>query len=213
MEDAYFAGDLTPMNILITETDGRFQAKLIDFGLSKSKISKSSKVKAGTPSYKPPENGLEPLSGAVDVFGFGGVLIYLFGEEHVHPFDDLDDDAISNRMMYCYKEKMPLNIPELETIEVDAIREIASECFRTDAGLRPTASELLEKFNNLCGLSNSTQIGNATEDAMMKAQMRMLNVLMEEVALLKTKMEAKDMIIDDMDVRMQFLMGQYMDSV
>ena len=146
-------------------------------------------MKEGTPSYKAPENGLEELSGAIDVFAFGGVLVYLFGEDHVHPFDDLDDDAIMKRMMYCYKEKVPLNVPELDTIEMAEIRETATECMSTNAGSRPTARVLLDRFSDMCGLSGSAQIGNAAEDAMMKVQMRMLNVLTEEVPSLKNMMK------------------------
>ena len=92
-------GDLTPMNVLIKEVNGRFVAKLTDFGPSKSKISKHSKNKYGTAAYQPPEYGMQELNGAVDVFAFGGILIYLFSDDHVHPFSDLDDHAIVRNMV------------------------------------------------------------------------------------------------------------------
>ena len=120
------------MNILLKEEDGPFVAKVTDFGLSKSKISKRSKNNAGTAAYQPPEHGEEELSGAVDVFAFGGVLIYLFGEDHVHPFDDLDDGAISRKMIRCYEHGKPLVVPELDTIDVPEVREIAGLCLTPD---------------------------------------------------------------------------------
>ena len=146
---AELAGDLTPMNVLLKEVDGRIVAKLTDFGLSKSKISKKSKSRAGTPAYKSPEYGQELVSGSVDVFAFGGVLVYLFGEDHVHPFDDLDDDGVSRMMIACHEHNKSLVVPELETIEVAEIREIAGRCLSTRSGARPTSRELLERFR-LC---------------------------------------------------------------
>ena len=213
-------GDLTPMNILVKEGDGRLMAKVADFGLSKSKISKHSKDNAGTTSYQPPEHGQEKLSGAVDVFAFGGVLVFMFGEEHVHPFDDLDDGEIARKMIRCYEHDKPLVVPELETIAVPEVREIAGLCLSARSGSRPSARELLERFSELCGLSGNVQLGHAAEDVMMKVQMRTLNILTEEMASLKNMMEMmkermreKDMEIDDLDVQMEFLMGQYTDSI
>ena len=208
------------MNILVKEEDGRFVAKLTDFGLSKSKISKQSKSNAGTTAYQPPEHGQEELSGAADVFAFGGVLIYLFGEDHVHPFDDLDDGAIVRRMVACHAHGKPLVVPELETIEEPNIREIASQCLSARSGSRPSAEELLERFSELCGLSGSAQMSHAVEDVMVKVQMRTLSILTEEVSslknmmkLLKERMREKDMEIDDLDVQMEFLRDKYMDSI
>ena len=107
------------MNVLVKELDGRFRAKLIDFCLSKSKISKNSKSNAGTPAYKCPEYGQEAPSGAVDMFSFGGILVYLFGEDHVHPFDDLDDDGVMRVMIPCHKHGKVLCAPNLETIDTN----------------------------------------------------------------------------------------------
>ena len=201
------------MNILVSKDDRRVVAKLTDFGLSKSKISKSSKSNAGTTAYQPPEYGQEKLNGSVDIFAFGGVLVYLFGDEHVHPFDDLDDGAITRRMLHCYAQNIPLDVPELETIEVPEIRKIASQCLSTRSASRPTAHDLLEHFSDLCGLTGSAVMSNAAEDAMVKVQMRTLNILMEEVASLKAKMAEKDMEVNDLDVQMDFLMGKYTDSL
>ena len=213
-------GDLTPMNILLKEGSGRLMAKVTDFGLSKSKISKQSKSNAGTAAYQPPEYGQEELSGAVDVFAFGGVLVYLFGEEHVHPFDDLDDGAVARRMLRCYEHEKPLVVPELETIDVPELREIASECLSARSGSRPTARELLERFSELCDLPGRVQMEQATEDVMVKVQMRTLNILTEEVASLKSmmsslkaRMKEKDVEVDDLDMQMGYLMGKYMDSI
>ena len=187
------------MNVLLKDVNGRVAAKLTDFGLSKSKISKSSKMKEGTPSYRAPELGEEELSGAVDVFAFGGVLIYLFGEDHVHPFDGLDADVISRKMIRCYDQQKALKVPELETIEVPEIREIASHCLSTQSGSRPTAHDLLDRFSELCGLSGSTEMGSAAEDVT-------LNILMQEIAQLKAKMKEKDMEVDNLDLQMGFLL-------
>ena len=123
-----FLGDLTPMNVLLEDVDGRVMAKLTDFGLSKSKISKSSKTKEGTPSCKAPEMGEEELCGAIDVFSFGGVLIYLFGEDHVHPFDGVDEVVLNRKFLRCYEKNEAPKIPGLDTIDIDTVREIAADC-------------------------------------------------------------------------------------
>ena len=212
MYGAEVSGDLTPMNVLLKQMDERIGAKLIDFGLSKSKISKTSKSKAGTPGYKPPEHGKE-LSGAVDVFAFGGVLVYLFGEEHVHPFDDLDDEGVQRMMIECHDQRKALDVPELESIEAVEIREISRQCLSTESGSRPTARVLLDRFSDMCGLSGSAQVGSAAEDMMVKVQMRTLNVLLEEISSLKMMMADRDLEANDRDLQIDFLMGRYMDSL
>ena len=201
------------MNILLTEGDGRFVAKLTDFGLSKSKFSKKSKSDAGTPAYQPPEYGQEELDGSVDVFAFGGVLVYLFGDEHVHPFENLNDGAITRRMVHCYAQNVPLDVPELQTIEDAEIRDIATQCLSTQSASRPTARELLEHFSALCGLPGRMQMSHAAEDVMIKVEMRTLNTLLEEVTLLKARMAEVDMDVNDLDIQMDFLMGKHTDSL
>ena len=66
--------------MLVTKTEERIAAKIADFGLSKSRLSRSSMSECGTSAYLPPEHGKEGevLSGSVDVFAFGGILIYVF---------------------------------------------------------------------------------------------------------------------------------------
>ena len=201
------------MNVLLKEVDGRVVGKLTDFGLSKSKISKTSKSADGTTAYKPPEDGEEELSGAADVFAFGGVLIYLFGSDHVHPFEDLSDNAIVKRMIKAFQSGLDMNIPELETIEVDEIREIATKCMRTQSGERPTAHELLDQFSELCGLSGNVQVENAAEDMTVKVDMKMFKFLMDEMALLKKSIEEKDLQMEDMSLQLQFLVNNHEDAM
>ena len=180
-------GDLTPMNILLKECEGRIVAKLTDFGLSKTNISRHSGTKAGTPAYKCPEYGSDEVCDAVDMFSFGGVLVYLFGEEHAHPFEGKDDDEIHRMMVACHQHNVALNIPELETIREQKIREIAAECLNADAGLRPSAGDLLDRFSELCELSKEIQKDNAAEDAVFTIGMRSFNVVQEEMKSLQEK--------------------------
>ena len=207
------AGDLTPMNVLVKEVDGRFGAKLTDFGLSKSKMSKSSKASVGTPGYKAPDLVQGELSGAVDVFSFGGVLVYLFGEDHLHPFDEFDDYTVGLKMLDCQRNGEELRVPELQSIESTEIRKIATECLSIRSAARPTAQDLLDRFSEMCGLSGGEQIGNAAVDMMLKVHMRTLNMLVEEVASLKERLKEKDVEANDMDMQIDFLMDKYMDSL
>ena len=201
------------MNVLLKEVNGRFVAKLTDFGLSKSKISKQSKSTAGTLAYKPPESGEEELSGAVDVFAFGGVLIYLFGDSHVHPFENLTDDAIVKKMVRCYEHGKPLVVPELDDISIPEIREIASQCLSARSGSRPTVHALIGRFSKLCGISGDSQVSYAAEDVMVKIQMRTLNILMEEVTSLKEMMRFKNIEISDLETQMEFLQDEYIEGI
>ena len=73
---------------------GRFAANITDFGLSKSNLSKNSENKTGTPAYKSPEYGNADLTEAIDLFSFGGVLIFMFGAHHAHPLSDKDHTEI-----------------------------------------------------------------------------------------------------------------------
>ena len=81
------------------EEDGRFAAKLADARLSGSEISGHIQDETWRKAYRPPERGHEELTGAEDVFAFGGVLVYLFGDDHVHPLHDLDDKALTWKIM------------------------------------------------------------------------------------------------------------------
>ena len=176
-------------------------------------MSKTSRIDAGVPAYKPPENGFEELSGAADIFAFGGVLVFLFGEQHVHPLNELNDNGISRRMIECYDKKSVLEVPELQTIEHRKLREMATECLRAEWESRPSASDLLERLWELSGVRESDRMGQEAQDALVKVQMGAIERLMKEVDRLTAKMQEKDMEIGDLDIQLDFLMTKYMDSI
>ena len=201
------------MNVLLKEHQDRVVAKVTDFGLSKSKISKVSKDKAGTSSYKAPEVGEESLTGAVDIFSFGGVLVFLFGDRHVHPFSDLQDGDIERHMVRCYELKKDPRVPEIDSIGDDMIQSYAKRCFSVNPDDRPSAQELLEEFSQLCGLSATSQLNSALEDAMIRLHMRSFDMLNEQVRILTERLLEKDMEIDDLELRVEFLLDKHIDSI
>eukprot|EP00475_Leptophrys_vorax_P026090 TRINITY_DN3658_c0_g1_i1.p1 TRINITY_DN3658_c0_g1~~TRINITY_DN3658_c0_g1_i1.p1 ORF type:complete len:376 (+),score=76.67 TRINITY_DN3658_c0_g1_i1:881-2008(+) len=152
-------GDLKPCNVLISE---KGVAKLTDFGLSYSAYSSVATKVGGTTRYKPPEaslpkrqrSKLDPRS--ADVFGLGGVLLYLFSG--FAPWAEEEDSYITMGMFKCLEQKTDF-VPtdELDLIRKEAgsdpivgyICRLIEQCFSSDPESRGTSRGLLAEFESL----------------------------------------------------------------
>ena len=156
------------MNILICHRDGRLTAKITDFGLSKSALSKQSKSSGeGTAAYKAPE---EDVSSALDMFSFGGLLVFMFGEHHKHPFTGLGDHQINKRMIKFEMSNQDVEVPELEEVGDEYFQDCARKCFRLDPSKRPTAQQLLDEFMQRVNMDEKAQVKAEIESSIVPQQ-------------------------------------------
>lgn len=90
--------DLKPANILVSDDQGRWSPRLVDFGIAKAadgarvpELSLTSGFPLGTPAYMAPEQtGLGEVDTRADVYGLGAVLYELIaGRTPITPADDV----------------------------------------------------------------------------------------------------------------------------
>jgi serine/threonine-protein kinase len=116
--------DLKPANILIAEQDGRYQAKIIDFGLARfldQPLTKDEKSKiAGTAAYISPEEVKDPdtVCESSDIYSIG-VMMYE-AATGARPFDDENPrdmlDAHVERNPERPRDKNPGLTPQFEDV-------------------------------------------------------------------------------------------------
>lgn len=116
--------DLKPANILIAEEHGRYQAKIIDFGLARfldQPLTKDEKSKiAGTAAYISPEEVKDPdtVCESSDIYSIG-VMLYE-AATGARPFDDSDPrdmlDAHVERSPARPRDKNPGLTPQFEDV-------------------------------------------------------------------------------------------------
>ncbi|XP_071490822.1 mitogen-activated protein kinase kinase kinase A-like [Diadema setosum] len=144
--------DIKPANILIeTETKRPY---ICDLGLAhiknRSTMSEQSAGKRGTPFYMPPETlaGTPDAthSNKHDVWSVAGTLVELHSEEH------LWGEAVFRMELFAFLFRLKdgsVGMPQaLSKVESD-VRGILEPCFTHDPDQRPSALQLLEKFNAL----------------------------------------------------------------
>jgi serine/threonine protein kinase len=103
--------DIKPGNILISEMNGRYHAKICDFGISKrmdpnktTTFHKTEEMKF-SPMYVPPEyyNNKE-ISRGGDMYSLGLLMhILLFG---IHLFDGLDNNQILDKIQKVFLKNL-----------------------------------------------------------------------------------------------------------
>ena len=116
--------DLKPANILIAEENGRYQAKIIDFGLARfldQPLTKDEKSKiAGTAAYISPEEVRDPdtVCESSDIYSIG-VMLYE-AATGARPFDDDNPrdmlDAHVERNPQRPRDKNPGLTPQFEDV-------------------------------------------------------------------------------------------------
>ena len=130
--------DLKPGNVILAD-DG---PRIIDFGIAKSADASSltaSNAVLGTLRYMSPEqlNG-QKLTEQSDIFALGAILTYAATGHN--PFDGATMAAIIAQILN--------NPPNLDPLTGE-LRDIISACLAREPGDRPSAADLLVRFNNL----------------------------------------------------------------
>jgi serine/threonine protein kinase len=130
--------DLKPGNVILAD-DG---PRIIDFGIAKSADASSltaSNAVLGTLRYMSPEqvNG-QKLTEQSDIFALGAILTYAATGHN--PFDGATMPAIIAQILN--------NPPNLDPLTGD-LRDIISACLARKPGDRPSAADLLVRFNLL----------------------------------------------------------------
>ena len=130
--------DLKPSNVIM----GYDGPRIIDFGIAKSADASSltaSNAVLGTLRYMSPEqlNG-QILTDKSDIFALGAILTYAATGHN--PFDGVTLPAIITQILN--------NPPNLDPLTGD-LRDIISACLARGPGERPSAADLLARFNVL----------------------------------------------------------------
>jgi serine/threonine protein kinase/WD40 repeat protein len=142
--------DLKPGNVILAD-DG---PRIIDFGIAKSADASSltaSNAVLGTLRYMSPEqlNG-QKLTEQSDIFALGAILTYAATGHN--PFDGATMPAIIAQILN--------NPPNLDPLTGE-LRDIISACLAREPGDRPSAADVLVRFNLLKPASELTPAGPA----------------------------------------------------
>ncbi|WP_433591330.1 PQQ-binding-like beta-propeller repeat protein [Nocardia sp. CA-145437] len=126
--------DLTPGNVLLTESGPR----VIDFGIAKLVAETQSMTATGsiigTPGYMSPEHVLDGEVGpAGDVFSLGSVLT--FAATGHGPFEDKTSALVMMRVAH--------NKPDLGGLREGRLYRIITACLHKDPDARPSTADLL----------------------------------------------------------------------
>lgn len=146
-------GDLKGQNVLV---DGRFRAKVTDFGLShKSKCTKTANV-AGTPFWMAPELLREESSNTTesDIYAFGVVIFEIFSRKE--PYQGERPSAV----LKLVKDKEVRKRPKMPDQCPPEIISLVSSCYEDDPALRPTAAAIDMMFKQIDPEKIDKHLGN-----------------------------------------------------
>jgi serine/threonine protein kinase len=146
--------DLKPSNVIM----GYDGPRIIDFGIAKSADASSltaSNAVLGTLRYMSPEqlNG-QILTEKSDIFALGAILTYAATGHN--PFDGVTLPAIITQILN--------NPPNLDPLAGD-LRDIISACLAREPSDRPSAADLLARFNLLQGAREATAVLTAAGES------------------------------------------------
>jgi len=150
--------DIKPDNIMLVETPGGEQAKILDFGIAKVKEARlcgetssatltGTGVVAGTPQYMSPEQAAgkrgDELDGRSDIYSLGIVMYQMLTRELPFKADT------TMEMLLAHMQTPPTPIqklcPDLHIPE--AIASVVMRCLAKDRNLRPgSAKALIEEL-------------------------------------------------------------------
>ena len=142
--------DLSPNNIMLTS---QLMAKIGDLGVAKvvragsrETISKLKLTRAvpGTPDFMPPEaQEIDSVYGTpIDVFSFGGIALYVFGEEWPTPTPLKQKDLDTKKMITLTEVKRRQQYLDKMTGKAAELRKMVEQCLDDDPDLRPLIQEV-----------------------------------------------------------------------
>ncbi|KAI4366853.1 hypothetical protein MLD38_022666 [Melastoma candidum] len=152
--------DVKPQNILL---DGKFRAKVADFGLSKSIDRDRSRVVTvikGTPGYLAPEWLRGTITEKVDVYGFGMVILEVVCGRKVYNHNDEDEtdgsvllDLLKSKLVEgCLLDMVNEKVEDVDATSVSRMLKLAAWCLQVDSSKRPsmsTAIKVLEGVHDI----------------------------------------------------------------
>ncbi len=147
--------DLKPGNIVLRAGDAS-QAKIIDFGLvtlvgpdRATKLTEANMV-VGSPLFMAPEQiqGVEDLTGAVDVYALAGLAYALFTGDSVFRSDD-HASVLSMVRAHCYDEPVRLSARNPQCVIPEFLDTLLLACLAKNPEHRPSAEEVSFHFARL----------------------------------------------------------------
>jgi len=145
--------DLSPNNILLkTKRDAVLVAKIADLGVAKvikihSEETKSKLTQApGTVAFMPPEAvRSDPVYGvSLDVFSFGGIILFLATHEWPKPTDQTGTDPTTGKLIAFTEVERRQKYLEQMIMEMKKLKQLTLSCLDNDFLKRPRVEEVLE---------------------------------------------------------------------
>ena len=142
--------DLSPNNVMLTS---QLVAKIGDLGVAKVVRADSwqtrnklrlTRAVPGTQDFMPPEvMDVDSLYGTpIDVFSFGGIALYVFGEEWPTPGALKQRDPTSKKMVTLTEAERRQQYLDKMTGKATGVRQMVEQCLDDDPDERPTIQEV-----------------------------------------------------------------------
>jgi hypothetical protein len=137
--------DIKPANVLVTDN---YQAKLIDFGVSRDNDATLKTSQIGTKYWMAPEQALSKRYDAkVDIFAFGVLLSEL--DTYEAPYSQsLDGRSMTDAVFYDSVRSGRLTVT-FSGDENDPVAQLGRECVQVHPRDRPTASDLFRRLQEI----------------------------------------------------------------
>lgn len=134
------------MNILV---DGKFKAKVSDFGLVQH-----GKHGTGTPFWMAPEllRGESGNTAATDVFSFGIILYEMYSRR-----DPYEDDMDAMEVLRLVADKSVRKRPPVPRNMPEKVKALMADCLEDDAEQRPTFEEVDTRLKRIDAELTSSQ--------------------------------------------------------
>ena len=142
--------DLSPNNVMLTS---QLMAKIGDLGVAKVVRADSwqtrnklrlTRAVPGTQDFMPPEvMDVDSLYGTpIDVFSFGGIALYVFGEEWPTPGALKQRDPTSKKMVTLTEAERRQQYLDKMTGKAAGVRQMVEQCLDDDPDERPSIQEV-----------------------------------------------------------------------
>ena len=142
--------DLSPNNIMLTS---KLVAKIGDLGVakvvragSKETVSKLQLTRAvpGTPDFMPPEvmevNAV--YDAAIDVFSFGGIVLYVFSEEWPTPSGQKKMDPVTEELIALSEAERRQKYLDKMIGKAAVLKDVVKQCLSDNPKKRPMIQEV-----------------------------------------------------------------------